>query len=401
MATNYPTFQSDPILNSVSASLGTFNTVTASVISASSYLGISGGESAIYVGNKIISGSLIVSSSIRTLDSITSSGPVLLNGLYFGTGKYNTTNSVAIGYAALGSTSTGTNNVGIGYLSAYNTTQGSNNVSLGSNALYNNAIGNDNTSIGRYSGYNLIRGSSNTFIGSYAGYNLSFFNNTTSSNNTFVGSSAGFGVTNALNSVIIGGSQGYEIEGTTGSIIISDGGGNIRIQANSTGLVTIPGTLSVVGGKISFPAVNIPSSDANTLDDYEEGFWTPAFSGSTTTNFTYNTTNTSGSYVKIGKNVCLSGYIVLSGSGTGSSAGSLYIQNLPFAIPAGAVNYYSLNVGYHAGLGATVAAPEGYGALGSSVIALYRNTLGSATQMAVTDLTNASSIMFGINYNIS
>lgn len=150
---------------------------------------------------------------------------------------------------------------------------------------------------------------------------------------------------------------------------------------------------------IQFPASQVASSDVNTLDDYEEGFWIPAFSGSTTTNFTYDTAATSGSYVKIGKNVSLNGYIKISS--TGSSVGNLYIQSLPFAIPAGVVNYYSLNVGYHASLSATVAAPEGYGVLGSSVIALYKNTLGSATQMAVTDLTNAASVMFSINYNVS
>jgi hypothetical protein len=78
----------------------------------------------------------------------------------------------------------------------------------------------------------------------------------------------------------------------------------------------------------------------------------------------------------------------------------LYIQSLPFTIANGATNYYSLNVGYHANLSATVAAPLGYGAFGTTLITLQKNTLSSATQMLVTDLTNNGSIMFSINYNV-
>lgn len=34
-------------------------------------------------------------------------------------------------------------------------------------------------------------------------------------------------------------------------------------------------SLSGSGGNLAFPATQIPSSDPNTLDDYEEGTWTP------------------------------------------------------------------------------------------------------------------------------
>jgi hypothetical protein len=156
-------------------------------------------------------------------------------------------------------------------------------------------------------------------------------------------------------------------------------------------------TVEVYSG-IKFPASQVASSDVNTLDDYEEGFWTPAFSASTTTNFTYSSA-TSGSYVKIGKNVSANGYIVLTS--TGSSAGNIYIQNLPFAIGAGNANYYPLNVGYHANISATLTSPVGYGALGSTTIVLDKNNTGSVAPMGVTDITNTTVLVFGINYNIS
>ena len=41
-----------------------------------------------------------------------------------------------------------------------------------------------------------------------------------------------------------------------------------------TGQATIP-TINLTGGQITFPATQSASSDANTLDDYEEGTWTP------------------------------------------------------------------------------------------------------------------------------
>ncbi len=85
MSIQYPTFQSDPTLNSLTASiglsatLGTFNQISASFVSASNYIGISAGETNIFVGDKTISGSLIVSSSL-TASNISSSANVSIGG---------------------------------------------------------------------------------------------------------------------------------------------------------------------------------------------------------------------------------------------------------------------------------------------------------------------------------
>lgn len=111
---------------------------------------------------------------------------------------------------------------------------------------------------------------------------------------------------------------------------------NTNSIAPSQTLVTpvISGLMDLQGGQIKFPPSQVSSSDANTLDDYEEGTWTPTlnFSGGST-GITYNLQN--GSYVKIGRLVYLTARIGLTNKG--SSTGSARFAGIPFtpAAPAG------------------------------------------------------------------
>ena len=106
-------------------------------------------------------------------------------------------------------------------------------------------------------------------------------------------------------------------------------------HASITGLYT-PNNFYVAGQiwalvqvytpRIQFPASHDPSSDANTLDDYEEGAWTP----------TLNSTGgapiyslQTGRYVKIGRYVYYHGRIILSSKNT-LGAGIIYMAGLPF-----------------------------------------------------------------------
>jgi hypothetical protein len=76
-------------------------------------------------------------------------------------------------------------------------------------------------------------------------------------------------------------------------------------------------TAAASGAGITFPATQSASSNANTLDDYEEGTWTPtAIGGSTAGTTTY--TAQVGSYIKIGNQVTAQfgiGYSALTGTG--------------------------------------------------------------------------------------
>lgn len=116
---------------------------------------------------------------------------------------------------------------------------------------------------------------------------------------------------------------------------------NSNSIAPSQTLVTpvISGLMDLQGGQIKFPASQVPSSDANTLDDYEEGTWTPVFTA-TSTNPTVTYSKQEGRYVKVGKMVLVQ-FDLRWTSKTGGS-GTLFISGLPFNADAG-YNYGALS----------------------------------------------------------
>jgi hypothetical protein len=82
---------------------------------------------------------------------------------------------------------------------------------------------------------------------------------------------------------------------------------------------------------IKFPATVGPSSDVNTLDDYEEGDWTPTMTfGGNSVSVAYAVQ--SGRYTKVGRLVQIECKLELSNNG--SSTGAAAIGGLPFT-PAG------------------------------------------------------------------
>jgi hypothetical protein len=87
-------------------------------------------------------------------------------------------------------------------------------------------------------------------------------------------------------------------------------------------------TAAASGAGITFPATQSASSNANTLDDYEQGTFTPvmAFGGASVA-LTYN--GRDGYYTKIGNTVMITGWIYVDSKGT--STGSATIDGLPFA----------------------------------------------------------------------
>ena len=105
-------------------------------------------------------------------------------------------------------------------------------------------------------------------------------------------------------------------------------GGAEALRINSSGTVVLSGgDTSANGTGITFPATQSASSNANTLDDYEEGTWTPAvsFAGGTT-GITYS--EQLGKYTKIGRVVYAEAEIALTSKG--SSTGRFQIDGLPF-----------------------------------------------------------------------
>ena len=83
--------------------------------------------------------------------------------------------------------------------------------------------------------------------------------------------------------------------------------------------------LDVVNG-VRFPATFVGSSEANVLDDYEEGTWTPTVVGITTAGVGTYTTQL-GKYTKVGNKVSFVIKVVLTAH---TGTGGMRINNLPF-----------------------------------------------------------------------
>ena len=117
--------------------------------------------------------------------------------------------------------------------------------------------------------------------------------------------------------------------------------GFTMLSPTFTGQATIP-TINLTGGQIKFPATQVPSSDGNTLDDYEEGTWTGTLQGVGSNPNTPVTAT--GSYTKIGRQV-FARLTYVNVNTTGAS-GQFYIIGLPFAsaqaLATGDVMTYSI-----------------------------------------------------------
>ena len=112
---------------------------------------------------------------------------------------------------------------------------------------------------------------------------------------------------------------------------LTGGSERMRINAGAPILCLSGGNTSATGTGIAFPATQSASSDANTLDDYEEGTWTPTItsgSGTITTSTFSNAT-----YTKIGRLIHLTATITLTTVGT--AGGNLIVTGVPFTFSGG------------------------------------------------------------------
>jgi hypothetical protein len=104
-------------------------------------------------------------------------------------------------------------------------------------------------------------------------------------------------------------------------------------------------TPSASGAGITFPATQSASTDANTLDDYEEGTWTPTLAtGATVGGYLEQ----GGTYTKFGNRVIATCNLQMSASGNTGNSASLTIGGLPFtaatvAVGAAGTGFIGLN----------------------------------------------------------
>jgi hypothetical protein len=164
------------------------------------------------------------------------------------------------------------------------------------------------------------------------------------------------------------------------------------------GLVKISTTMGVgaatpaaSGAGITFPASQSASSDANTLDDYEEGTWTPGLGGFTSIAYSTQT----GAYTKIGNVVNIVLRISVSG-GTRSGA-DLLVSNLPFT--SASQDYSGGSWGFGSGVVASTVGMPQLRINNSDTTVSFLNTAGGV--LAGTDLNTATpTIAFSATYRV-
>ena len=184
------------------------------------------------------------------------------------------------------------------------------------------------------------------------------------------------------------------VSGTT-TLTLPATTGTVALTASPTftGQATIP-TINLTGGQIAFPATQSASADANTLDDYEEGTWTPVIASTGGGTNTYTRQNSK--YTKVGRLVAVEIDVRLNVNSM--STGDLTLTGLPFA--TGAVVY----TGFIFSAPTTTSAAysiTGYILTGASTIQLERVT-AAGTSATLTKATFASgeALAFTFSYTV-
>jgi hypothetical protein len=278
--------------------------------------------------------------------SLTSTNDATISGLTVGKGGGAVSSNTAIGASALGvntggvqNTAVGNNALGANITNSANTAFGSDalrvataddNTGIGGRALYTNTTGSQNTALGRLALYLNTTGSSNVASGTSA-----LQANISGSFNTACGTNAGSLITSGSKNTILGGYNGnqdsLDIRTTSAYAVISDGDGNRQITMAEGQTLALDSAVPNSGTGITFPATQVPSANANTLDDYEEGVWTPIVEGSTTAGTaTYGVQM--GRYTKIGNTVRV--YFAVNYTGH-TGTGTTVVGGFPFTSNAG------------------------------------------------------------------
>ena len=177
-------------------------------------------------------------------------------------------------------------------------------------------------------------------------------------------------------------------------------GANVAYM-NASGMVygnTTIGTSIITTAGITFPATQVPSADANTLDDYEEGTCTITV-GSDTQDFVM--TENYGIYVKVGKFVFLHCTLTWSGKGSTTGSDSLQIKGLPFTSLNNA-NYRT--TGYFAdpiptsGLAYYYMVPYASGNTVKLGVDVTTSTAGAVSGLSITNVAASASIRLSVVY---
>jgi hypothetical protein len=217
--------------------------------------------------------------------------------------------------------------------------------------------------------------------------------------NTTTGSALGDGFTVGINA-----SEQAEFWNAENTDMLFATNNTERMKIASDGVAHFNGDVKVLSGDIQMGngrGINFSASShfsgmtSETLDDYEEGTWTPTVSfGGASVSVVY-TANTNGRYVKVGGVVHVSGCLFLSSKG--SSTGDAAIGGLPFGMLNSAEGTKaSATIGQLSGVSFTA-----YPSMLASGSALYlydTTTGGTLAAIDNSNLTDGTSIYFTASY---
>jgi hypothetical protein len=202
---------------------------------------------------------------------------------------------------------------------------------------------------------------------------------------------------------------------TDGTAFVTSGGnfvinnreaGFVSIGTSNTARVTVTadGVLDLTLGQIKFPATQVASANANTLDDYEEGTWTPVLQGSTTAGtYVYESIRTAGKYTKIGNQVTVWGVFRIA-STTSAGSGEPYVSGLPFTVGTGLGDSWGnqitgsiISIFSIAGISQLI----GFGEASTTTLRVLKGTNGQYGTLAVADLAaNDQVTAFTLTYYV-
>jgi len=220
--------------------------------------------------------------------------------------------------------------------------------------------------------------------------------------------SAGYGVAATFYSaasdihgeIQFNGGDGWFHFGTVSGHSISFKTGNVRRAVLTSGGLAVTGAISATeiisaNKGITFPATQVASADANTLDDYEEGTWTPSLlfgGGNTGQTGTYV-----GKYTKVGNLVTAHATIFLSAKG--SSTGAVTVGGLPFVSANLSTNYVAVTL--WAGTVSFADMLIAYNGPNTTVLTIQQITnAGADSGLSNANFSNASQIMVAVTYTV-
>lgn len=185
------------------------------------------------------------------------------------------------------------------------------------------------------------------------------------------------------------------VYGTGSDAAVYYDGTDLVVESQNVG----SGALSLADGQLKFPATQNASANANTLDDYEEGTFTPTIDvGTPGTGVTYSVQV--GSYTKIGRLVHIQGRVTTSSLGGGSD--NIRLTGLPFTSDATANNFAAITIGHATGLAITasvnLSALVGINEAAATIYTWDATTGVSALQAS--EMTDDGSFTFGGTYHV-